>query len=94
MFAPPLERMAALSETEFRQMFRGKPVTRTKYRGFLRNIAVAMGNSGLEKFRAPLQKLAASDDELVAEHARWGLSRLIVSQGVHRLDGNGPARGQ
>ena len=76
LFAPPLERMAALTETEFRQMFQGTPVTRTKYTGFLRNVAVAMGNSGLKKFRAPLEKLAASDDALVAEHARWGLIRL------------------
>jgi epoxyqueuosine reductase len=76
VFAPPLERMAALTELEFRQMFQGTPVTRTKYRGFLRNVAVAMANSGLVKFRAPLEKLASSEDELVAEHARWGLGRL------------------
>jgi epoxyqueuosine reductase len=86
LFAPALDRMAALTETEFRQMFRRTPVKRTKYRCFLRNVAIAMGNSGLEKFRAPMEKLAASDDELVAEHARWGLSRLVVPEGVHRLD--------
>ena len=55
--APPLERMAELSETEFRQMFRATPVSRTKYRGFLRNVVIAMGNSGLSHFRAPLEKL-------------------------------------
>jgi epoxyqueuosine reductase len=76
LFAPPLERMAQLTEAEFRQLFRGTAVTRTKYNGFLRNVAVAMGNSGLEKFRAPLEKLAASEDALVAEHARWGLGQL------------------
>jgi epoxyqueuosine reductase len=76
LFAPPLERMVQLTEEEFRQLFRGTPVTRTKYNGFLRNVAVAMGNAGLQKFRAPLEKLAASGDSLVAEHARWALSRL------------------
>jgi len=81
LFAPPLERMASLTEVEFRQMFQGTSVTRTKYRGFLRNVAVAMGNSGLEKFRAPLEKLASSEDEVVAEHARWGLSRLSHAAG-------------
>jgi epoxyqueuosine reductase len=75
-FAPPLERMAAITETEFRGMFRDSPVSRTKYRGFLRNVAIAMGNSRLEKFREPLQKLAASADALVAEHARWALDIL------------------
>ena len=72
-FAPPLERLAAVSEDEFRSMFRGTPVTRARYAGFLRNVAVAMGNRRLEKFRAPLEKLAASQDPLVAEHARWAL---------------------
>jgi len=75
-FAPGLERMAAITEAEFRDMFRNSPVSRTKYRGFLRNVAVAMGNAGLAKFREPLQKLAASEDPLVAEHAQWALGCL------------------
>jgi epoxyqueuosine reductase len=74
--APALETMAALSEVEFRQMFRGSPVQRARYGGFLRNVAVAMGNRGLEKFRQPLEKLAASDSALIREHAEWALSRL------------------
>ena len=75
-FAPPLEKMALLSEAEFRQIFRDTPVTRAKYAGFLRNVAVAMGNSGLEKFRAPLTKLLVSEDEVVAQNALWALNRL------------------
>ena len=74
-FAPPLAEMAALSESEFRGMFRGTPVTRTRYSGFLRNVAIAMGNRGLPQFRAPLEKLAALEDAVVAEHARWALDR-------------------
>jgi epoxyqueuosine reductase QueG len=35
-----------------------------------------MGNRKLEKYRAPLEKLAASEDPVVAEHARWGLEQL------------------
>jgi epoxyqueuosine reductase len=76
LFAPPLDRLAELSEAEFRQMFRNTPVSRAKYSGFLRNVAVAMGNSGLRKFREPLTRLAASADPLVSEHARWALARL------------------
>jgi epoxyqueuosine reductase len=68
--------MAGLSATEFREMFRGTPVTRARYAGFLRNVAIAMGNTRLEKFRAPLEKLKASDDPLVAEHAAWALGQL------------------
>jgi epoxyqueuosine reductase len=75
-FAPPLEKLAAVSEDEFRSLYRGTPVTRARYAGFLRNVAVAMGNRRLEKFRQPLEKLAASLDPVVAEHARWGLDQL------------------
>jgi epoxyqueuosine reductase len=75
-FAPRLEKLAALGEEDFRAMFRGTPVTRARYAGFLRNVAVAMGNRGLPCFRAPLERLAASPDTLVAEHARWALRQL------------------
>jgi epoxyqueuosine reductase len=76
LFAPPLEELAALTEDEFRSRFRGSPIQRAKYAGFLRNVAVAMGNSGLEKFREPLQRLAAFQIPLVAEQALWALERL------------------
>ena len=78
-FAPRLERLAAITEPEFRDMFRSSPVSRAKYRGFLRNVAVAMGNAHLEKFREPLARLAASEDPLVAEHAQWALGRLSTT---------------
>jgi epoxyqueuosine reductase len=73
---PPLEKLAALSEDDFRRIFRQSAVKRARYTGFLRNVAVAMGNLKLEKFREPLHNMAASPDEVVAEHARWGLEQL------------------
>jgi epoxyqueuosine reductase len=78
-FAPPLEQLAALSEDEFRAMFRDTPIPRARYSGFLRNVAIAMGNANHEKLRAPLEKLASSPDPLVSESARWALSRLTPS---------------
>lgn len=75
-FAPDLEKLAALSEAEFREAFRGTPVTRARYGGFLRNVAVAMGNAGSERFRPALERLAASEDAIVAEHARRALQQL------------------
>src|ERR1700686_4951260 len=68
LFAPELEWLISLSEEEFRAMFRGSPVKRTKWRGLVRNACIAIGNSGLrpgepryEEFCARLSKLAASD---------------------------------
>jgi epoxyqueuosine reductase len=75
-FAPPLATLAALGEQEFRELYAQSPIQRAKHAGFLRNVAIAMGNSGLAKFRAPLEKLAEGPDEMVADHARWALERL------------------
>ena len=73
---PALEWLAALHEDGFRETFRASPVKRTKHAGILRNIAVAMGNSGDRKFVEPLRRLAAHPDETVAGHARWSLGKL------------------
>ncbi len=74
--APPLERLAGLSEEQFRAMYRDSPISRARYAGFLRNVATAMGNAGLPKFRAPLERLAQFDDATVREHATWALARI------------------
>ncbi len=74
--APQLERLAAVTPSEFRAMFRSSPVSRARYSGFLRNVAVAMGNSRLARFREPLLRLCANEDAVVAEHARWALAQL------------------
>ncbi len=74
--APPLARLAGIGETEFHALFRGTPVARARYSGFLRNVAVAMGNRGLPEFRYPLERLAVSGDPIVAEHARWALEKI------------------
>jgi epoxyqueuosine reductase len=76
LVAPPLERLAALSPQQFQGLFRGTPVTRARYHGFLRNVAVAMGNSGVEAFRPYLEALARHENTMVAEHAHWALGRL------------------
>jgi epoxyqueuosine reductase len=74
-FSPPLDRLAALSEEEFRELFRNSPIQRTRYTGFLRNVAIAMGNARQVAFRAPLERLAQMPDPTVAEAARWALAQ-------------------
>jgi epoxyqueuosine reductase len=76
LFAPPLAALAALSEDQFRQAFRHSPIRRAKYRGWLRNLCVAMGNSGDARFITKLQELAAHADPIVREHAEWALARI------------------
>jgi epoxyqueuosine reductase len=44
-FAPPLHRLASITEEQFREMFRHSPVARPRYEGFRRNLAIAIANS-------------------------------------------------
>ncbi len=75
-FAPPLDELAVITEDEFRSAFAGTPINRTRYSGFLRNVAIAMGNSGEPRFRDHLEHLASNADSMVAETAAWALDRV------------------
>ena len=73
---PGLDDLATLTEEEFDKRFAGSPIERSRYRGFLRNVAVAMGNSGNRQFLPALRRLAGSPDTVVSEHAAWAIERL------------------
>ena len=73
---PRLEDLAALTEDDFRRIFRDSPIKRVKYRGWLGNLCVAMGNSGEARFVPWLQQLRTHEDGVVREHAAWALAKL------------------
>jgi epoxyqueuosine reductase len=75
---PDLEWLAKMSVEEFREVFRGSPVKRTKLSGLRRNVVIAMANSGDSRFLPILQQLCHAEDALVAEHARWGVEHLLA----------------
>jgi epoxyqueuosine reductase QueG len=76
LFNPPLDALASFSESDFRRIFAHSPIKRAKYRGWLRNLCVAMGNSGDERFVPWLERAAQHSDSIVREHAAWALDRL------------------
>jgi epoxyqueuosine reductase len=73
---PLLTWIADMKVEEFRGVFRGSPVKRTKLSGLRRNAAIAMGNSGDSRFIPQLELMANDEDRNVAEHARWALEQL------------------
>ncbi len=75
-YAPSLADLAALDEPQFARRFADSPVRRAGHEGLLRNVAVAMGNSGRMEWRAALERMASTASPLVAEHALWALARL------------------
>ena len=82
LLAPELEWLASLTQEEFSAVFRKSAVKRAKWRGIVRNACVALGNStaaldpaARHRISALLDRLASSDDALIASHARWALAK-------------------
>jgi epoxyqueuosine reductase len=63
----------------WREVTRGTALRRARHRGLLRNALVAAGNSGDLDLTERLRGHADGPDALLAEHARWALSRLGVA---------------
>jgi epoxyqueuosine reductase len=81
---PDLIELLSLDEKIFKQRFFGSPILRTKRRGFLRNVCVALGNVG-DKFALPALEKAAGDPEpLIFEHARWAIGQIQERQTSNR----------
>jgi len=73
---PLLEDLVHMTREDFKRRFRGTALERTKRRGLLRNVCVAMGNSGNAACIPLLESLLDDEEELVREHATWALARL------------------
>jgi epoxyqueuosine reductase len=76
---PALAWLGEMSVEQFREVFRGSPIRRTKRSGLRRNLAIAMSNSGNKEFLPLLDQMAADEDELVGETAAWARKRLSKS---------------
>jgi epoxyqueuosine reductase len=76
---PALAWLAEMSAEEFREVFRGSAIRRTKRSGLRRNAAIAVGNSGSKEFLPLLDRLAADEDQTVSESAQWAKARLLKS---------------
>lgn len=77
----PLEKWLELDEESYRHLTRGTPMFRTRRKRMLRNVCIAMGNSGQLKYLHPLEEAAKDSDPLVAEHAEWAIQRLRAGTG-------------
>lgn len=73
---PDLIADLGLSPQDFNRKFKESPVKRTRWRGYLRNLAVALGNSGPQAALPILDALWQAGDPLVREHARWAQNKI------------------
>ncbi len=89
--APELEWLASLTQEGFSRAFRKSAAKRAKWRGLVRNACVALGNAALtensparERILDLLEKLAASGDAPISEHAAWAISRIKMNHPEER----------
>jgi epoxyqueuosine reductase len=78
--APELLELLSLDDTQFKQRFRDTPMYRTKRRGLLRNVCVALGNVGDTSALPALARAENDPEPLIAEHARWAVNRIQERQ--------------
>ena len=76
--------LLALDEEGFRAKFRGTPLKRTKRRGVLRNVCVALGNVGDAQAIPALERACGDQESLIAEHAEWALGQVNARCGTGR----------
>ena len=84
---PELIPLLALTEEEFRERFRHSPIKRTKRRGLLRNVCVALGNIGDPQAVPALIGALHDHEALIRGHAAWALGRIRSEEAMNALYG-------
>ncbi|HTI15058.1 MAG TPA: tRNA epoxyqueuosine(34) reductase QueG [Dictyobacter sp.] len=74
--SPELIPLLSLTEDEFRERFRKSPIKRTKRRGLLRNVCVALGNIGDPQAIPALINALHDQESLIRGHAAWALGKI------------------
>lgn len=74
--APTLRKLVQLDEAGFREMFRGSPIKRIRRARFIRNVLIAIGNSGDASLKPYCLKLMNDDEHQISEAAEWALNEL------------------
>jgi epoxyqueuosine reductase len=83
--APGLAALAALDDAAFRALFSGSPVKRIGRDRFLRNVLIAIGNSGAPRLLEAVRPRLDDKSPLVRAMAVWALARLAGADAVAAL---------
>lgn len=67
-------------------LFKNSPIKRIKRCGFLRNVCVALGNAGDVSDIPALERAAADQEPLIAEHAEWAIHQIRSRYGTSLPD--------
>lgn len=82
---PELTHFLTFDDATFRTFFSGSPVKRIGRDRFIRNVLIAVGNSGMQRFIPACKSLAEDPSAIVRGAAVWALSRLMLPQDFYVL---------
>ena len=85
LISPALADLAALDDAAFRKLFAGSPIKRTGRDRFVRNVSIAIGNSGDPALRDALTPLLSDESALVRGAAVWAMGQLCDDDAFNAL---------
>ncbi len=97
LIAPDLAYLAGLDDAAFRALFRASPVKRAGRDRFIRNVLIAIGNSGDIGLAEQAENLLSDPSPLVRAMAVWAVFQLLDDaalselRAVHRAEEDDPA---
>jgi epoxyqueuosine reductase len=77
LIAPKLAELARLDDRAFRTLFSASPVKRSGRERFIRNVVIAIGNSGDRSLAPEAERLLGDSSALIRAMAVWALGRLL-----------------
>lgn len=78
IFSHSLAGFLDMTVDDFRRVFAKSPIKRIKHERFIRNVCIALGNTGTKKDLPKLKELASHDSPLIAEHAQWAVDEITA----------------
>jgi epoxyqueuosine reductase len=85
LISPRLDYLAGLDDAAFRKLFAGSAVRRIGRDRFIRNVLIAIGNSGNKEFVSVVESLLSDASPLVRAMAVWAMSQLMPLEYFHFL---------
>ena len=85
LIEPRLEQLAMLDDAGFRRLFSGTPIKRIGRDRFVRNVLIAIGNSGKASLARPATALLEDPAPFVRGMAVWALHRLLPAASITEL---------
>jgi epoxyqueuosine reductase len=84
--APDLISLVCIDQREFKARFQYSPILRATRDGFLRNVVVALGNSGRTEAVPALEEALHDSSVLVRSHAAWALGQIATEEACGALE--------